>query len=224
MAEHSFLDRTRAAYDTVAVDYAALLRDELAVKPWDRAVLATFAELVRADGAGTVADLGCGPGRVTAHLHDLGLDVLGIDLSPGMISVARAEHPALRFETGTITDLALADASLAGAVAWYSIIHSPPEQLPLVFGEFARVLAPGGRLLLAFQVGDGPRHLDAAYGHTISLDAWRLDPGTVTSLLEEAGLVVDARLIRQPDAREKSPQAFIVARRPSADEHDASAY
>ena len=213
MVDESFLEVTRAAYDTVASDYAVLLRDELAIKPWDRAMLATFAELVRGDGAGRVADLGCGPGRITAHLCDLGLDAFGIDLSPGMIAIARAAHPGVRFDEGTITDLSIESASLAGAVAWYSIIHTPPERLPIVFAEFARVLAPGGRLLLAFQVGEERRHLDQAYGHTISLDAWRLSPSLVARLLAQVGLSVDARLIREPDAQEKVPQAFIVARR-----------
>ena len=67
VAEPAYLRATRAAYDTVAADYAALLRTELAGKPLDRALLGAFAELVRADGNGTVADLGCGPGRVTAY-------------------------------------------------------------------------------------------------------------------------------------------------------------
>jgi predicted RNA methylase len=57
----------------VAADYAERYKTGLEAKPLDRALLAGFAELVRADGAGPVADLGCGPGRVTAHLHALGL-------------------------------------------------------------------------------------------------------------------------------------------------------
>jgi hypothetical protein len=69
MSEPSYLSITRTAYDTVAVDYAELLSDELAAKPLDRAMLGTFAELVRANGGGPVADLGCGPGRVTAQAY-----------------------------------------------------------------------------------------------------------------------------------------------------------
>ena len=90
----------RESYDTVALDYADLLRDALAASPHDRAVLGLFAELVLAAGGGPVADLGCGPGRVTAHLARLGLDAFGIDLSPGMVEVARRDHPGLRFAVG----------------------------------------------------------------------------------------------------------------------------
>ncbi|MDT7666349.1 MAG: hypothetical protein QOD04_5905, partial [Pseudonocardiales bacterium] len=80
---------TRHAYDQVAVDYARLLEDNLATNIWDRAVLSAFAEHVTAAGGGRVLDLGCGPGRITGHLHELGLDVAGADLSPAMVAEAR---------------------------------------------------------------------------------------------------------------------------------------
>jgi ubiquinone/menaquinone biosynthesis C-methylase UbiE len=62
---------TRDSYDAVAVGYADLLRDALTGYPHLRAALASFAELVHAAGGGPVADVGCGPGHVTAHLHEL---------------------------------------------------------------------------------------------------------------------------------------------------------
>lgn len=213
MTEPAYLTATRAAYDTVAASYADVLRTELANKPFDRAMLATFAELVGTTGA--VADLGCGPGRITAHLHTLGLTAFGIDLSPGMINIARQAHPHLCFDEGRLTDLDLTDNVLAGIVAWYSIIHTPPELLPAVFTEFHRVLAPGGHLLIAFQVGDETRHLDQGYGHTISLDAYRLPPDHIADLLSAAGLAPTARLVREPEATEKTPQAYLLARKPN---------
>ncbi|MDJ0346190.1 class I SAM-dependent methyltransferase [Streptomyces sp. H10-C2] len=213
MTEPSYLSATRAAYDIVAVDYAELLRTELAAKPLDRAMLATFAELVEATGTGPVADLGCGPGRVTAHLDALGLSAFGVDLSPEMVVVARRDHPDLRFDEGSMTALDLADGVLAGIVAWYSIIHTPPERLPVVFAEFHRVLAPGGHLLLAFQVGDERRHFEQAYGHAVSLDAYRLPPDWVEELLSQAGFAVHARLLREPERAEKNQQAYLMARK-----------
>jgi SAM-dependent methyltransferase len=215
VTEPSYLRATRVAYDTVAVDYAKLVSAELAAKPLDRAMLAACADLVQAAGVGPVADLGCGPGRVTAHLHCLGLTAFGVDLSPAMIAVARRAHPGLQFDEGSMTALDLPDDVLGGIVAWYSIIHTPPERLPVTFAEFHRVLAPGGHLLLAFQVGDGERvHLLQAYGHAVSFHAYRLSPDHVTELLSQAGLVVHARLVREPEEPEKLQQAYLLARKP----------
>lgn len=209
-------DAVKASYDTVAVDYNELLKAELEHKPFDRAMLAAFAEEVRAGGGGQVADLGCGPGRVTIHLEGLGLDAYGIDLSPEMVAVARRSHPHLRFEVGTMTGLDIEDGALAGAIAWYSTVHTPLDELPVFFAEFHRVLAPGGHLLLAHKVGDERVHLPHAYGHDLDLDVYRFPPERIAELLREAGLVEVARLVREADARENTPQAFVLARKPEA--------
>ncbi|WP_332602631.1 class I SAM-dependent methyltransferase [Arthrobacter sp. S2(2024)] len=216
MTEPSDVHATRAAYNTVAVDYAELLRNELHTKPYDRAMLGTFAELVQSSGGETVADIGCGPGRITAHLRSLGLAAFGIDLSPEMVAVARRDHPSLQFSEGSMEALELADGTLDGIVAWYSIIHTPPARLLRVFAEFHRTLLDGGLLLLAFQAGDEPRHLGFAYGHEIDLDAYRLPPEHISEVLLQAGLVVEAQLLREPDDRyEKTPQAYLLARKPA---------
>lgn len=221
MTEAAHLHATRTAYDTVAADYEKLLRDELDGKPLDRVMLTAFSELVRnrvADPiAGPVADLGCGPGRVTAHLHALGVDVFGIDLSPKMIAVARKAHPHLRFDVGSMTGLDLADGCLAGVVAWYSTVHTPPGLLPAVFAECHRVLAPGGHMLLAFKAGDQRRQLQRAYGHELSLDVYWTPPERIAHLLGEAGFVPTAELIREPCESEKprqGRQGFLLVRRP----------
>jgi len=120
------IEQIRASYDAVAERYAEEFGDELAGKPVDRALYALFAELVQApDSEAAVADVGCGPGHVTGHLAALGLEVVGVDASPGMISVARRSHPGLRFEVGTFAALPASDGEWAGAVAPYSIIHRP---------------------------------------------------------------------------------------------------
>jgi SAM-dependent methyltransferase len=209
-----YLAATRTAYDTVAADYAGLLRDELAGRPVERAALAAFAELIQATGAvGPVAEAGCGPGRITAHLDRLGLPIFGVDMSPGMLAVAQGSHPGLSFTQGYMSALPVADGALAGLVAWYSIIHTPPERLAEVFTEFGRALRPGGELLLAFQAGDEQVHLHQAYGHAITLDAYRLPPAWIEDQLTAAGLITHTRILRDPGPREPTPQAYLLARR-----------
>ncbi|WP_414939065.1 class I SAM-dependent DNA methyltransferase [Amycolatopsis sp. cmx-11-51] len=209
-----YVHMTRTAYDTVAADYAELLRGHLAGSIWDRAVLGAYTELVQTAGGGRVAEIGCGPGRITEHLHGLGLDIHGVDLSPEMIAVARKSYPHLDFQVGEMPGLSIEDGALAGVVAWYSIIHTPQERLPEIFADFHRILAPGGHLMLAFQVGDEIRHIEHAYGHDISCDAYRLAPDKIAGQLGEAGFTMISQLVREPSEEfESTPQAYLIARK-----------
>ncbi|MBB6174148.1 SAM-dependent methyltransferase [Nocardiopsis mwathae] len=212
MIEANSISTTRAFYDAVAGDYAELARDELSGKPLDRGILAAFAERVRCAGVGPVADLGCGPGHVTAYLHSLGVtDVFGVDLSSQMVAIARRVYPELRFDEGSMASLDRPDGSLGGIVAWYSIIHTPPGVLSAVLAEFRRLLASGGQLLLAFQVGDEPLRIAEPFGHAVSLDFRRWSPDRIVGMLGRAGFKVNARLLREPDSTERVPQAFLLA-------------
>lgn len=210
-------DEARIAYDLVAEDYAALLHDELEGRPLDRAMLTAFAEEVAAGGGGPVADLGCGPGRIAGFLAGIGADVRGVDLSPGMIAVARREHPGIRFEVASMASLPFGEDEFAGALAWYSIIHTPQEQQPALFAEFARVVRPGGLMLLAFQVSELDDedivHLRRAYGHELDLRTRRQPPSRVRERLTEAGFTVTAELIRAADVQGKARHACLLARR-----------
>lgn len=207
-----WLDDTRSSYDRDACGYAEKVRGLLDGRPYLRASLALFAELVRDGGGGPVADVGCGPGYVTAHLHDAGVDAFGIDLSPEMITIARRDHPHLRFDVGTMTELDLVDGSLAGIVAFWSVIHVPDDAVPDVFAEFRRVLRPGGPLLVGFHVGEEVRHTSRGYtGRPVSIDSHHRRPSTVTGWLREARFSVEAELVIGPG--EDVPGAILFARR-----------
>ena len=209
----SWLRDARASYDTDAAGYAEKVRGLLDGNPYLQASLALFAELVREAGGGPVADIGCGPGYVTAHLDDLGVDAFGIDLSTEMVALARRDFPDLRFEVGTMTDLDLADASVAGVLAFWSVIHVPDHAVPGVFAQFRRVLRAGGPLLVGFHVGDETTHTSVGYtGRPIAVDSHRRRPDRVASWLREAGFDIDAELVMHPDA--EVPGAIILARRP----------
>ena len=213
-----FLDRTRDGYDAAATEFAAMFENYLDDKPIEKAMLAAFADLVRATGNTSVADVGCGTGVTSRILAGLGVEPVGIDLSPNMIAEACARAPELRFEVGSMTSLELADASVGGLCAWYSTIHVPDSHLPQAFSEFHRVLVDGGVALLAFQVGDRPRRLTEAFGMPLDLEFVRREPGAVAATLEAAGLPVHSTTVREPDddGVQTTAQAFLVAHKRSA--------
>ncbi|MEU2281655.1 methyltransferase domain-containing protein [Streptomyces sp. NPDC013178] len=217
MNTDSWLEDTRTSYDTVADSYADLTRHLLDETPEERAVLALFADLVRTpQGGGQVADVGCGTGRITAHLHQLGVDAFGIDLSPGMIEVARRDHPDLRFDVGSMTDLALADASITGLIAWYSLIHVPDDEIRSVFAHFQRVLRPGGPLLLSFHVGDEAQLKTQGYGgRPMKVYVHRRQHAQLMTWLDEAGFgVVSHKTVTSAESR---LGGMILARRRTTD-------
>ena len=148
---------------------------------------------------------------MTRLLSSLGLDVSGIDLSPGMIAVARRNYPELSFEAGELADLPFPDGRLRGVFGWYSITHSSPEELPRVLAEFFRVLAHGAHVLLSFQVGEGPGR---AYCHEVSMVAHRFTPEVIEDHLAGAGFDVVAQLTRPARSQETTPQAVFLAHRP----------
>ncbi|MFE7224179.1 class I SAM-dependent methyltransferase [Nocardioides sp. NPDC057577] len=208
----NWLNETRDSYDTDAAGYAEQVRGLLDDRPYLRAGLAVFAETVRQSG-GPVADVGCGPGYVTRHLRDLGVDAFGIDLSPEMVAIARRDHPDLGFEVGSMTDLPLADGSVGGVLAFWSVIHIPDAAVPGVFEEFRRVLRPGGQVLVGFHVGDETRHSSTGYtGQPINVDSHRRRPGQISEWLREAGFTIEAELLMRPD--DEVPGAIAFAQAP----------
>jgi SAM-dependent methyltransferase len=207
-------DHIRACYDAVAREYADRFGGELAHKPLDRELLGHFASEVC--GRGQVYDLGCGPGHTTAFLHGCGIDVRGLDLSAGLLGEARRRHPGLEFELGDMLALPLADASLAGVVAFYAIVHLSPAGLRRAIEEMYRVLRPGGRLLLAFHVGEGSIHVEEFLGRSVLLDIVFFTPLEVTGELARAGFVAAEVIERDPypEVEYPSRRAYLFARKP----------
>lgn len=160
----------QACYDAVAREYAERFADELAHKPLDRELLACFASEVR--GRGDVYDLGCGPGQTTAFLHGCGVSVRGMDVSAGLLREARQRHAGLAFEPGDMLALPLADASLAGVIAFYAIVHLSPAGLRRALAEMHRVLRPGGRLLVMM-----PWRIWNVYNLYLNYMKYREEPG-----------------------------------------------
>jgi SAM-dependent methyltransferase len=209
------LNDVEASYDRVAGEYALRISDELEHKPLDRQLLDRFAAEV--GGLGPVCDLGCGPGHVARYLHDRGVDVTGLDLSPAMVEQARRLNPGIAFRQGNMLALDVEDGAWGGIAAFYSIIHVPRVQVPVALAEMNRVLRPGGLLLLAFHVGDETVHLDDWWGQPVTLDFHFIRPDAMAASLKSAGFAIEDLIERDPypDVEHPSRRCYIFARRGS---------
>ncbi|MBF4596070.1 class I SAM-dependent methyltransferase [Curtobacterium sp. VKM Ac-2889] len=197
-------ERVTAAYGARADEYAALLGSMSAVHPDDRGLVDAWA----AGRSGPLVDAGCGPGHWTAHLARQGHRVTGIDAVPQFVEHARRTHGAvdadLDFRVGSLDALPLADGSVDGVLAWYSVIHHDPSQIGGALAEFCRVLAPGGGLLLGFFEGAAVE----AFDHAV-VTAYRWPVASLAALLDEAGF--DVADVHTRTAPEHRPHGAISA-------------
>ena len=213
-ARADILERTRTYYDRVGDRYLELFRDELAQKPWDRALLARFAAPL---GAGArVCDAGCGPcGHVTRLLSGLGLEVFGVDLSPRCVELARASQPRLSFRVMDMGRLDLPSGSLDGLVAYYSILYTAKADLPALFREFRRVLKPAGSLLVVVKEGEGEGWIDDPMGTGEATYFANFREDELAALLEAGGFRVQSREARDPYPFEFQVRRLAFTARPA---------
>ncbi len=212
---HDKISSVQTSYDLVAEEYAVRLFQELANKPLDRQLLDRFAEKVQ--GIGPACDIGCGPGQVARYLHERGVQITGIDLSPAMAEVACRLNPGIAFAQADMRSLAIEDESLGGITAFYSIIHISRPEIIAVLTEMKRALRPGGLLLLAFHIGNDVVHLDEWWGHSVSVDFLFFPTEEIKDFLTAAGFhIVDIveRSPYPPDVEHQSRRAYIFAEKP----------
>lgn len=205
-ARHVTHSDVGAAYDSRAAEYIDLIGtiDQLATR--DREHIDKW----RVNVDGRILDAGCGPGHWSEFLAAGGTrEVIGVDASAEFVATARGRFPDIPFHRADLAALPLADRSVGGILAWYSIIHTPPADLPAILAEFARVLTPGGSALVGFFDG-GPGE---AFDHAVHT-AYYWSAEALTDLLTPHGFVVEQASARQdPGARRR--QGDLVATRTS---------
>ncbi|MFN6544574.1 class I SAM-dependent DNA methyltransferase [Mycolicibacterium nivoides] len=205
--------RAYEQYDVIADEYARTFAGEFESRPFDRAVLRSFADLAVRSGGTRALDAGCGPGEAAAELADCGLLTEGVDGSAAMIALARQQWPEVRFHTADMFDLPYEAGTFDAVCAWYSIIHTPAEALPELFSAFRRVLTDPGWLLLGFQTDGETAVYDHAFGRDVALTFLRHDVTAVCAALEASGFTVYAttKRARQAQLDEPTAQAMVIA-------------
>lgn len=190
-------DAVRAAYGAAADDYAAAFGEDLAKLPVDRAIL--DAALDRLVGGAPVLDVGCGPGQVGRYLADRGARVVGVDLAPEMLAIARRRNPDCGSVCADMRALPVGPSTCAGVVAFYSIQHVPRTHLPSVLAELRRTLTPEGVLVLAIHLGGGEVFSEEFLGRQIATVG-----GTLYSR-EELERALQTHSFRTEVVRERGP-------------------
>ena len=201
------------SYNKLAEDYAQEYCDELSRKPFDRELLERFARSI--PSGSRVCDLGCGPGHLADHLRSLGAHAFGMDLSPSMIAVARKRYPSNEYVVGDMLRMELPDESLGGIVAFYSMIHLKRKEVFPAVGEMARVLVPGGGLLVAFHRGAGTLHEDEELGQPVAFDCTLFEPEEISSSMEEVDFRLEEVTVREPyDFEYPTTRVYLWGKKP----------
>ncbi len=210
------LSKIESAYDTVAKEYAEAFSGEHERKPKDREILRRFSGEI--GDRGPVWDLGCGPGQTAKYLKDLGVEISGLDLSEKLLEQARAMHPGIRFRRGNILELDCENDSVAGAVAFYAIVHFTGEQVATAFREVFRVLKPGGIFLLAYHVGDETIRVTEFLGRKIDVDFMFFATDFISGCLEKSGFKKIETIEREPypGVEYESRRAYVFATKATA--------
>ncbi|MDP2387066.1 MAG: class I SAM-dependent methyltransferase [Bacteroidota bacterium] len=197
-------------YDTTAKAYADKFINELEQKHLDKLLLSAFAKENKTKGK--FIDLGCGPGQTTKYLSDQGIeDLIGTDISPEMMRIAKEINPHLNFETANMLELNYPDGYFGSAIAFYSIVHFDLSQLQTALKEVKRVLKNGGEFLFSFHVGADIIHLDEFLNKSVNIDFHFFETKKVLEMVLENKFEIIDILERQPykDAEHPSTRAYV---------------
>lgn len=184
-----------AAYSSRAHALAGMLGTHVdAADPADpdRAIIDAWAATV----AGPILDVGSGTGRWSGHLAGLGHQVEGLEPAAEFVEIARHAHPQVAFHQGSIADLDCpgtesgrtapsAAGRWSGILAWYSLIHLPPPDMPQALATLRRALSDDGSMLISFFTG--PR--TEAFAHPVA-GAYRWPVQAMADVLTSAGFTV----------------------------------
>lgn len=141
------------------------------------------------------ADVGCGSGRDTEWLHHQGFPVIGYDGSEGMLAEARRLLPTGDFRTAFLPTLDdIPDSRYLNVLCNAVLMHLPLHETPIAVRHLARILRPGGRLIVSFR-GSQEEAEREADGRLYT----RIPPDDMTQWMVDAGLnVLEAETLPDP--------------------------
>ena len=205
------LNKIENLYDSIAKGYAETFSVEHEKKPKDQEILRRFSQEI--GDRRPVWDLGCGPGHTAKYLKDLGVEISGLDLSEKILEQARTLHPEIYFRKGNILELDFPNDSIAGVIAFYTIVHFTKEQVEIAFHEVFRVLQCGGIFLLTYHIGEETIHLDEFLDKKVDIDFMFFTKEFIVSCLQGSGFEKIEIIEREPypGVEYESRRAYVFA-------------
>jgi cyclopropane fatty-acyl-phospholipid synthase-like methyltransferase len=199
----------RAGYDVLAPTFGHW-NASIQGNPWERFVDELETRL--ADGA-RVLDLGCGDGTKTHRLAER-FDVVGVDISPEQLRLARTAAPELTFVEADLTELDFAAETFDGVTAFYSMMHGPRDRHLELFGTVLRWLKPGGLFLAPLSTVGGPDRIENWLGVDMFFSGF--DAETNRCLVQDAGfeLLID-EVIPMLEPGIETSFLWVLGRRPA---------
>ena len=184
----------KSFYNAVSKKYSEIFCNELNERPLERKLLDMFVERIPHDEI--IIDAGTGPGEIAGYMGKSRNNIIGVDISEGMIKCAKNNFPEVKFQVQDMLALDFKDDSIGGVTAFYAIVHFNYLQIERSLKEFFRVLKKGGMLLLTFHNGDETIHCESFHGIKADIDFKLLDPEKVVSIILKTGFKITERLVR----------------------------
>ncbi|MET9734833.1 class I SAM-dependent methyltransferase [Streptomyces sp. NPDC006458] len=164
-----------------------------------------------------VLDLGCGTGLPTARqLADAGCEVVGVDLSHGMVELARRNVPGAEFQRADIADLRSGGpvdlGRFDGVAAFFSLLMLPRAEIPLALETIHGLLKPGGHLVVSMVEADLDDFAIPFLGSTIRVTGYLRD--TLREVVESAGFHIEeeSSYTYAPESSDVPPEEQIFLR------------
>lgn len=182
-------DEVRKMYEETADSYAQMMDTEISLPVYTDILGRLKDRLINTPGA--VVDTACGSGHMLSMYHkcyDKNRPLLGIDLSPRMVSIARKKlGPIAHVVIGDMRDLSVFGSGLISAVLnIFALHHLDSEDVKSAFREWYRILGPKGQIVVATWEGNGA--ID--YGDESDIVALRYNSNEMADWAQEAGFKI----------------------------------
>lgn len=163
-------------------------------------------------GPHQIADVGCGLGDTTLLLAEAGALPTGFDLAEAMIEAARERNLDVDFQVGDFRRLLRPanDAGWGAILAWFSLIHLAPSELPAVLRHLAQTLLPDGVLAASLYVGNAVEEATLWQGERLEVPLVLHDPADVQRAVAAAGLKAETYLVSDEGVADR---LYLIARR-----------